>query len=102
MTVLKFTPRWEAPPPRRTGRQATAYKLAKSISRRPGQWMAVAMYDVYTSAHHRASQIRRGNVKGFAEVGTFEADVRLTPEGYVVYVRCTYVKSKERERGQDA
>lgn len=89
--------KWEEPPARLTGRAAAAAKLAKRIAGRPNTWARIAIYDKYLSAHKRASAIRCGTVDAFKEIGKFEAEVREIPEGYGVWVKCTYVKKSARK-----
>lgn len=89
---------WEAPPRRRTGRNAKAYKLALAIAKRKGEWANIAQYPKQNAATNRASEIRTGKIEGFTDVGTFEAMVRQTgKDEYSVYVRCTRVKKKAQE-----
>lgn len=88
---------WEAPPPKASGRNAAARKLALAVAARPNQWVRIAVYRKEQSAHDRGSRIRTGKVKGFADIGTFEVKVREIPEGWGVWVRCTYVKKAGKE-----
>lgn len=88
---------WEAPPPKASGRNAVARKLALSLAGRPNHWARIAVYKKEQSAHDRASRIRTGKVKGFSDVGTFDANVRQIPEGWGVWVRCIYVKKAGKE-----
>lgn len=87
---------WEAPPPKVTGRQSAARRLAMEVASRPNQWARIAVYKKYTTAHERASAIRRGKLKGWDAVGTFQVEVREIPEGWGIWVKCTYVKKGAR------
>jgi len=96
--VHEHTLIWEAPPRRRTGRNANAYKMALTIAKRKGEWANIAQYPRQNAATNRASEIRTGKIEGFADVGTFEAMVRQTgKDEYSVFVRCTRVKKKAQE-----
>lgn len=92
---------WVAPPARRSGQHARAYKLAKQFAAKPNQWGKISKYKSYSSAASRASNIRSGKLQGWNDVGTFEAMVRTTgPDEYSLYVRCIFVK-KEKNRVED-
>lgn len=89
--------KWEAPPLKRSGQHAKAYKLAKRLAQKPNQWARIAKYKSYNSAASRASNIRTGKIDGFAEVGTFQAYVRQLDTGeHGLWVRCTKVNKEER------
>lgn len=98
--MSKHTVSWEAPPPAVSGRQYAARRLAMEVASRPNQWARIAVYRSYRTAHQRASDIRLGKLKGWAYVGTFETKVREIPEGYGLWVRCTYIKKAVRDAEQ--
>ena len=85
--------KWASPPPKRSGRHAKAYLLAKRIASRPNEWARIAKYKGYQTAATRAHDIRSGKIQAWAEVGKFEAMVRQTDKNeYSVFTRCVYVK----------
>ena len=89
--------RWESPP-KRSGRYAQAFELAKKVASRPGRWANVAQYDNYNTALSRASLIRNGRLDGYREVGKFEAQVKpdpQEPEKYALFVMCVERKRDE-------
>lgn len=79
---------WEAPPPR-TRTRTVASKNAVKLANNRGQWAKVYVYDTYKVAHNKATKIRSGKIKGYQVVGSFQAEVRRTAEGYCVYAKCT-------------
>ena len=91
--------KWEAPPRKRSGRSAKSYQEAKKLASRPNQWARIGTYKTYSTAISRAQLIRKGEIKSWNEVGTFEAKVRQTDvKEFSLYARCIYVK-KEKEPG---
>lgn len=87
----------EAPPRKTSGRGAAARRLALKVAALKGQWVKIAEYDKYMTAHTRASDIRKGKLVGWSQVGSFEVKVRQIPtedggEAYGMWVRCTYVR----------
>lgn len=94
--------RWEAPPPKRRGRNAEAYALAKHIASRPNQWARIAAYRTHSTAAKRAHSIRTGKIQAWSDVGTFEAKVRQTDTTeFSLYVRCIYVKKGGLDDGDE-
>lgn len=89
--------KWEAPPKRRSGRNAKSYKEAKRLASHPNEWARIEIYKTYQSAATRAYSIRHGEIQAWNDVGKFEAMVRqIDKDKYGLWARCVYVK-----KGQD-
>lgn len=88
--------KWEAPPKRRSGRNAKSYQEAKRVASRPGQWARIQVYKTYQSAATRAYAIRKGEIQAWNDVGTFKAMVRqIDKNAFGLWVCCTYVKKEK-------
>jgi hypothetical protein len=80
MTKVKEVFEWGEPPrSSRNLQDAGQYKrvnaLAKKVASRPMTWVCILEAPKYSIACVRASQIRRGRLRGWSDVGLFEARV---------------------------
>lgn len=85
----------------RPGPKPRPHPNALKLAAMKGQWVKVYISSGRQQAYNKGSEIRNGKIKGYAQVGRFEAMApRPTPEGWVLWARCVYVNVEFRKKGE--